>query len=300
MAQNTKKIKYFKFSLAPPTKQPSWQSAVKAFILVNKAALIVLVAITILVTVFMPIFTVAIAMIVVVAIFRADGISSFFADQNARFELNERKNQRKYFAKINKLEYQETVSYESTIQIADTDNIAENYLYGQICGIYFWTGDTRYDYEVDEGNVTFHKTTITTIFLDGEVPNFQIIKRQALESLNLINLDYLFSNNYKLAEQFDKKYIFRMPDGYGVDAYYIFTPELLELIIKYDPWLIELHGEMATIHTTGAVETEKDYIQLAKLIQILGGKIISNTSRYQDWRSNIKKQVQKAGKKIPD
>lgn len=223
----------------------------------------------------------------------------FFADLNAKQQINERIHQRKHFAKINNLSYEDTVSYESTIQISDTDNIAKNYLAGKIGGITFWTADSRYDYEIVDGVEIFHKSTVTTVFLDTEVPNFQIIKRQTLDNLDILNLDYLFSNNFKLAEQFDKKYIFRMPDGYGVDAYYIFTPELLELIIKYGPWLVELQGQMAVIHTEEAIETKEDYIQLAKLIQNLGSKLIENTLRYQDWRSNIKKQVQKAGKKIP-
>lgn len=78
MVHKNKKIEYFKFSKAPPLKQPSRMTIVKNFISLNKAALIVVIALGIVMTIFEPLYTLAILIIIAVILFRTSAITGFF------------------------------------------------------------------------------------------------------------------------------------------------------------------------------------------------------------------------------
>lgn len=208
-------------------------------------------------------------------------VASYFASKAANKAITKRTHDRQYFAEANNYEFQETAQFTSTIEIADVDNYVKNYVYGTIAGIPFWTADSRYDYKIDDGNAIFTKRTVTALFVENELPNFQII-RNIVSERDLLHLDVYTKNVLQITEQFDKKYLFKTPKGYERDALYIFTPELLELIVNISPWLIETNHNTVLLHYNYAIESEDEYRQLAEMIQQLGPELIDNTKRYKD------------------
>jgi hypothetical protein len=198
----------------------------------------------------------------------------------ANTHIKNRAFQRRHFASINNFEFQESTTVESTIGLSDNDNIVLNYIYGTINDIQFWTADSRFDYTVIDGQAKFIKRTVTALFVDNTLPNYKIVRRDSIIDRDVMNLGEYTKNSFKITQHFDKKYIFKSPPGLERDALYIFTPELLELIIKFKPWLLETNDNRVLIHYDWAVESEAEYRDLAEMIQILGSEFIDNTKKY--------------------
>lgn len=208
-------------------------------------------------------------------------IASYFASMAANRAISKRTLDRQHFAEANNYEFQETAQFTSTIAIADDNNYVKNYIYGTIADIPFWTADSRYDYKIDHGNAIFTNHTVTGLFVENELPNFQII-RNIVSERDLLYLGVYTKDVLQITEQFDKKYLFKSPKGYERDALYIFTPELLELIIEFNPWLIETTGNLVVVHYDYAIGSDEDYRRLAEMIQQLGSEFIDNTKRYKN------------------
>lgn len=279
--QKDKQFEYFKYKTTPTSKKGKNKN--KWFASPESKVIIVLAIVGIVLAVLLLRWFVLTAVIFFIYLELKFKLSAtYFATISANKEIKDRAKDRRYFAKINDFEYRETAQFTSTIAIADNDTYVKNYVYGTISGIPFWTADSQFDYKAEEGKAYFTKHTATAVFVDNELPNFQIIRQADISERDLLNLDVYTKNVLQITEQFDKKYIFKSPKDYERDALYIFTPELLELIIEFSPWLIETSGNLVVIHYDYAVESEDDYRQLAEMIQQLGPEFIDNTKRYKD------------------
>jgi hypothetical protein len=194
-----------------------------------------------------------------------------------------RSTQRKKFAKQNNFEYEPVVEYKSTLFSVDNNNFATDYVFGEYAGVSFWNADIfkKYGKVKGKGAVLVSSMSATAVMLDAVVQNIQLYLKSNLISYPLEETVIRNTKVFKITQQFDKQYVCRVPKDYEVDTLYIFTPELLELILEFKPVNVEFNEQLAVLYKDGITATKNDYKELMKLVDELGSEIVENTRRYK-------------------
>jgi hypothetical protein len=175
-------------------------------------------------------------------------------------------------------------------------------------GVIFNTGDTRVAYDhfstetgrfVDFGNYrystgsgksrTTHNWGFLAISLDRALPNMVLDSRANNGLFGTTDLPTVFSRNQSLELEgdFNKYFTLYCPREYERDALYVFTPDLMGLLIDdAAPFDVEIVDKWMFVYSATAFDSlaRTTYQRLYTIIDNVGAKTLSQTDRYHDER----------------
>ncbi|WP_430593369.1 hypothetical protein [Humidisolicoccus flavus] len=99
---------------------------------------------------------------------------------------------------------------------------------------------------------------------------------------------YKRSQQLELEGDFNRYFTLYVPDGFGPDALYIFTPDLMQLLIEHaSNYDVEIIGNWMILFTRGAKDLTDPELHGAiwKMKQVLGAKTRRQTRWYRDERN---------------
>ncbi|QAY73229.1 hypothetical protein ET445_07585 [Agromyces protaetiae] len=149
----------------------------------------------------------------------------------------------------------------------------------------------------DIGNYTFvtsngkqsvaHPWHYLALRLDRRMPHF-VLDAKA-DDLIGSNLPAGFGKNQVLSLEgdFDRVFTLYCPEGYERDALYVFTPDLMELLMREVPgWNVEVVDEWVFLFGEGHFRplAPETWERLFRVVGVVGPKLLSRTSRYRDER----------------
>lgn len=151
----------------------------------------------------------------------------------------------------------------------------------------------NYSYTIGGGkNRQTYRYGVIRVHLSRRLPHV-VLDAKANNLLGkLSNLPSFFSASQKLQLEGDFNIYFNLyvPEGYGIDALYFLTPELMALLVdkgqKYD---IEVVDNVLFLYRAEPFKCEEQMLQEAfDIIEHLGGEFEENTERYRDERVGSK------------
>lgn len=178
----------------------------------------------------------------------------------------------------------------------------------QYPGSIFGIGDTRLavdhlrsatDRFLDYGNYRYstgsgkNRTTRTWGFLalqmDRALPNMVLDSRANNGLFGGTNLPAVFTKNQvlHLEGDFDKYFTLYCPQAYERDALYIFTPDLMALLIdEAAPFDVEIIDKWMFVYSNTAFDMSQPALhqRLFRIVDTVGAKTLSQTDRYTDDR----------------
>ena len=197
------------------------------------------------------------------------------------------------FAERNRLQYirsQEAPKYTGMYFNEGSDRIILNALRSQTTSPTYEVGTIQYSVGSGKDKHTYQKgyvrigleRNLPQIVLDASSNNGKIF------GANLTNLpvDYKLSQRMSLEGDFDKHFSLYAPKGYERDALYVFTPDLMALLIDnasaYDAEIID---DQLFIYNAGKpfdLSNEHELARIFEMIRLVGSKASSQTSYYAD------------------
>jgi len=125
--------------------------------------------------------------------------------------------------------------------------------------------------------------------LDRSLPHIVLDATSNNGLLGGTNLPAFFKKEQKLSLEgdFDKHFTLYCPKGYERDALYIFTPDLMALLIdEASPFDVEIVDDWMFVYSASTFTTAKPevYRRLFRIIETVGAKTLSQTERYADER----------------
>lgn len=154
-------------------------------------------------------------------------------------------------------------------------------------GRYFDLGDYRYSTGSGR-NRTTHYWGYLAIKLDRNLPNMVLDSKQnnSLFGSDLplhLDRDQILS----LEGDFDKYFTLYCPQEYEQDALYVFTPDLMALLIDdASAFDVEIVDDWMFVYSPHRFPTlsEPTYARLFNIVQTVGNKAVSQTANYHDDR----------------
>ena len=148
----------------------------------------------------------------------------------------------------------------------------------------------NYTYVTGSGKSrTTHRWGFMAIALDRSMPNMVLDSKANNGLFGGTNLPTYFSKDQVLSLEgdFDKHFTLYCPKQYERDALYVFTPDLMALLIdEVAPFDVEIVDRWMFVYSSGSfpVANPATYQRLFRIIDTVGSKTLSQTERYADDR----------------
>lgn len=150
-------------------------------------------------------------------------------------------------------------------------------------GRYFDIGNFQFTTS-DGKNTTTHQRGFMALHLDRRLPHMVLDAKQN-GSFGLASFGQ--DQRLSLEGNFDDFFTLYCPREYERDALYVFTPDLMALLIdEASPFDVEIVDNWMFVYTNGAFPVMQAglYERLFRIIDTVGAKTLSQTSRYRDER----------------
>ncbi len=148
----------------------------------------------------------------------------------------------------------------------------------------------NYRYTTGSGkNRTTHHWGFLALQLDRALPHMLLDSRANNGLLGSTNLPAVFSNDQVLSLEGDFDRYFRLycPKEYERDALYVFTPDLMALLIdEASPFDVEIIDQWMLVYSARPfpLADAATYQRLLRIVSTVGAKTLSQTDRYVDER----------------
>ena len=168
---------------------------------------------------------------------------------------------------------------------------ASGFEFGTLAGV---VGGTRTE-RFGTSTVTMNVATpipvdfgFLSIRLPRPMPHFVIdaVANDGMRSSLPISIDA--GQRVSLEGDFDSHFALYAPEGYGRDARYLFTPDVMALLVDETGDLdVELADDRLTVFspTPWNLADPATWARLEQLVAVLGGKAVRQASRYRDERA---------------
>jgi hypothetical protein len=182
--------------------------------------------------------------------------------------------------------YQVNPSYPGAIfQIGDSRQAVDHLV--STTGRFFDIGNYRYTTGSGKNRST-RTWGFMAFHLDRKLPNM-VLDSKANNGFFGTNLPATFDKNQILSLEgdFDKYFTLYCPKAYERDALYIFTPDLMALLIdEAAPFDVEIVDDWMFVYSNVAFTTgdANIYARLFRIMDTVGAKALSQTDRYVDAR----------------
>jgi hypothetical protein len=128
--------------------------------------------------------------------------------------------------------------------------------------------------------------------LDRNLPNIVLDSKTNNGLFGSTNLPASFNRNQVLSLEgdFDKYFTLYCPKEYEQDALYIFTPDLMALLIDdASPFDVEIVDNWLFLYSARPFQSlvAATYQRLFSIVQTVGAKTVRQTERYQDDRVGL-------------
>jgi len=147
----------------------------------------------------------------------------------------------------------------------------------------------NYQYTTGSGkNQQTHNWGFMAMHLDRKLPHMMLDSR-ANNSIFGTNLPASFSKDQVLSLEgdFDKHFTLYAPKAYERDALYVFTPDLMALLIdEASPFDVEIVDDWMFVYSSRKFDVVSPalYQRLFRIVDTVGAKTLSQTDRYVDER----------------
>jgi hypothetical protein len=136
---------------------------------------------------------------------------------------------------------------------------------------------------------TTHTWGFMALSLDRALPNMVLDARSNNKLFGYSNLPQLFSKDQilHLEGDFDKHFTLYCPRQYERDALYVFTPDLMALLIdEAAPFDVEIVDKWMFVYSTAPVDPVKPAVldRFFRIVDTVGTKTLHQTQRYADDR----------------
>lgn len=141
---------------------------------------------------------------------------------------------------------------------------------------------------------------LAEIRLEREVPHIVLENRRA-RILRRSGDRYRGRQRLRLEGDFDRTFALYCPAGYERDALYIFTPDLMALLLDLaDDCEVELVGDRLVLYSGRPWRLWKaeHFARVVSLVDAVGLKVARQTERYRDERSSAADAVAPAGRRL--
>ena len=148
----------------------------------------------------------------------------------------------------------------------------------------------NYEYSTGSGKSrTTHHWGFLAMNLDRNLPNIVLDSKANNGLFGSTNLPASFNKNQVLSLEgdFDKYFTLYCPKEYEQDALYIFTPDLMALLIDdASPFDVEIVDNWLFLYSARPFQSlaAATYQRLFRIVQTVGAKTVSQTERYHDDR----------------
>jgi len=148
----------------------------------------------------------------------------------------------------------------------------------------------NYEYETGSGkNRTTHHWGFLALKLDRKLPNMVLDSKANNGLFGATNLPQVFSRDQVLSLEgdFDKYFTLYCPKEYEADALYVFTPDLMALLIDdASPYDVEIVDDWMFVYSAAPFATLNPavYQRLFRIVQTVGARAVSQTENYRDDR----------------
>jgi hypothetical protein len=148
----------------------------------------------------------------------------------------------------------------------------------------------NYRYTTGSGkNRTTHHWGFLALHLDRALPHMLLDSRANNGLLGATNLPAIFSRDQVLSLEgdFDRHFTLYCPREYERDALYVFTPDLMALLIdEAAPYDVEIVDRWMLVYSARPfpLADAATYQRLLRIVSTVGAKTLSQTDRYVDER----------------
>jgi hypothetical protein len=177
-------------------------------------------------------------------------------------------------------------SYTGMIFSLGDTRFASNHL-NSTSGRYFDLGTFQYSTGSGKSRST-HYWGFLALQLDRKLPNM-VLDSKANNTLFGSDLPITFKRDQILSLEgdFDKHFTLYCPQQYEQDALYVFTPDLMALLIddagSYDVEIVDDWMFIYSPHPFPQLDA-RNYARLFRIVQTVGAKTVSQTANYHDDR----------------
>ncbi|MCU1550371.1 MAG: hypothetical protein JWR36_931 [Glaciihabitans sp.] len=148
----------------------------------------------------------------------------------------------------------------------------------------------NYQYSTGSGkNRTTRHWGFLAMQLDRNLPNIVLDSKANNSLFGSTNLPATFSRDQVLSLEgdFDRYFTLYCPKEYEQDALYVFTPDLMALLIDdAAPFDVEIIDSWLLVYSASPFDmlSTSTYQRLFRIVQTVGSKAVSQTARYHDDR----------------
>jgi hypothetical protein len=146
------------------------------------------------------------------------------------------------------------------------------------------------EYSTGSGkNRQTHRWGYLAMNLDRNLPNIVLDSRENNGLFGVSNLPASFDRNQRLSLEgdFDKYFTLYCPKEYEQDALYVFTPDLMALLIDdASPFDVEIVDNWLFLYSARpfSMTSAATFQRLFRIVQTVGAKTVSQTANYRDDR----------------
>lgn len=192
------------------------------------------------------------------------------------------------FAEVNRFTYYDRTKPEEQGDVfrRGRDHKAVGVISGSHKGHSFWFGN--FYYTIGSGKQTRTlRVGVLNVTLPRAVPYVVLDGRQnTMDIAESINT----SQKLELEGDFNTHFTVYCPKDYERDVLYFLTPELMQALVDMnDIFDAEIVGKELYFYTKKEIVPDEAFLQnLFNLLPTIGGEVVENTERYQDWRVDKK------------
>jgi hypothetical protein len=193
------------------------------------------------------------------------------------------------FAKANNFTYEkerDTSGLTGLLFTTGYDRSFANVVSGVHNGKHFIFGESKYTTGSGK-NRQEHTKGVICVKLKRRLPH-TLLDAKSNNSFGFTNLPQTFSRKQRLQLEgdFNNYFDLYIPEGYGRDALYYLTPELMQVLVDYGSgYDIEVVDDQLYIYSSKEYAyNEKEIRELFNLVDLIGGEVHENTEMYADER----------------
>ncbi|BDZ47220.1 hypothetical protein [Naasia aerilata] len=215
------------------------------------------------------------------------------------------------FAAANGLVYghEESVAYPGSVFQVGTRRVAERRL-SSAAGRHTEIGNYRYVVESSGENktVTVHRWGYIAVGLDRNMPHMLLDSRAndcSVFGIRSSNLPIQFDRDQVLSLEgdFDRHFTLYAPQEYERDALYVFTPDLMALLIdEAGGFDVEIVDDTMFIYSATPFDllSPATYERMRAIVATVGAKTLHQTARYADERvgDRLRNEVAPPGRRL--
>lgn len=192
----------------------------------------------------------------------------------------------KQFATSNNFSYYDKTKPEEqgVVFHRGRDQNARGVVQGSYQGHPFWLGNFYYTIRSGKYSRTI-RVGVINVTLPRAVPYVILDGRQnTMDVARSVDT----SQRLELEGDFNTHFTVYCPKDYERDVLYFLTPELMQALVDaQDIFDAEIVGKELYFYTTKELLPSSDMVaKLFGLISTIGGEMVENTKRYQDWRAD--------------